>query len=76
MGPGVIADRLQSHPATFNVPPRRELERALKHFRHSLDVSGGKGGAEDKIEAMKSAGIKVCDNPGYMGKTMKELLGK
>jgi hypothetical protein len=44
VGSGVIADRLQSHPATFNVPPRRELERALKHFRHSLDVSGGKGG--------------------------------
>jgi hypothetical protein len=44
VGPGVIADRLQSHPATFNVPPRRELERALKHFSHSLDVSGGKGG--------------------------------
>jgi len=44
VGPGVIADRLQTHPATFNVPPRRELERALKHFRHSLDVSGGKGG--------------------------------
>jgi len=44
VGPGVIADRLLSHPATFNVPPRRELERALKHFRHSLDVSGGKGG--------------------------------
>lgn len=44
VGPGVIADRLQSHPATFNVPPRREIERALKHFRHSLDAAGGKGG--------------------------------
>lgn len=44
VGPGVIADRLKSHPATFNVPPRRELERALKHFRHNLDASGGKGG--------------------------------
>jgi len=44
VGPGVIADRLHSQPATFNVPPRRELERALKHFRHSLDASGGKGG--------------------------------
>jgi hypothetical protein len=44
VGAGVVADRLQSHPATFNVPPRRELERALKHFRHSLDASGGKGG--------------------------------
>ncbi len=44
VGPGVIADRLQSHPATFNVPPRRELERALRHFRHSLDAASGKGG--------------------------------
>lgn len=43
-GQGIIADRLQSHPATFNVPQRRELERALKHFRHNLDASGGKGG--------------------------------
>jgi hypothetical protein len=44
VGSGLIADRLQSHPAIFNVPPRRELERALKHFRHNLNVSGGKGG--------------------------------
>jgi hypothetical protein len=44
VGQGIIADRLQSHPATFNVPQRREMERALKHFRHSLDASGGKGG--------------------------------
>jgi hypothetical protein len=44
VGGGAIADRLQSYPATFNVPPRRELERALKHFRHNLDASGGKGG--------------------------------
>lgn len=43
-GQGIIADRLQSHPATFNVPQRREMERALRHFRHSLDASGGKGG--------------------------------
>jgi hypothetical protein len=44
VGPGVIADRLKSHPSTLNVPPRRELERALKHFGHTLDASGGKGG--------------------------------
>jgi hypothetical protein len=43
-GRGVIADRLQAHPATFNVPSRREIERALRHFKHSLDASGGKGG--------------------------------
>ena len=44
VGKGVIADKLQSHPATFNVPSRRELEKALKYFKHNLDASGGKGG--------------------------------
>lgn len=37
-------------------------------------ISGGKGGAEDKIEAMKSAGIAVSDSPAALGKTMKKLL--
>ncbi len=37
-------------------------------------ISGGKGGAEDKIEAMKSAGIRVSDSPARLGRTMKELL--
>lgn len=44
LGRGVIADVLQSRPASLNVPSRREIERALKHFGHSLDPSGGKGG--------------------------------
>lgn len=44
VGKGNIADRLQNHPATFNVPGRRELERALRYFRYILDPSGGKGG--------------------------------
>jgi hypothetical protein len=43
VGRGIIADRLQTHPATFNVPPRREIERALRYFNHSVDRSGGKG---------------------------------
>jgi succinyl-CoA synthetase alpha subunit len=37
-------------------------------------ISGGKGGAEDKIEAMKSAGIAVSDSPASLGETMLELL--
>jgi succinyl-CoA synthetase alpha subunit len=37
-------------------------------------ISGGKGGAEDKIEAMQSAGIMVSDSPAALGKTMKKLL--
>ena len=37
-------------------------------------VSGGKGGAEDKIEAMKSAGIIISDTPAVIGTTMKTQL--
>jgi len=37
-------------------------------------ISGGKGGAEDKIEAMKSAGIAVSDSPAALGETMVNLL--
>jgi succinyl-CoA synthetase alpha subunit len=37
-------------------------------------IAGGKGGAEDKIEAMKSAGIAVADSPAALGDTMIELL--
>jgi succinyl-CoA synthetase alpha subunit len=33
-------------------------------------ISGGKGGAEDKIEAMKAAGITVSPSPSALGSTM------
>lgn len=38
-------------------------------------ISGGKGGAEDKLEAMRSAGIKISESPSGMGRAMKELIG-
>jgi succinyl-CoA synthetase alpha subunit len=38
-------------------------------------ISGGKGGAESKIEAMEAAGIRVSPNPAALGTTMVELLG-
>lgn len=33
-------------------------------------VSGGKGGANDKIEAMRAAGFKIVDSPAALGETM------
>ena len=37
-------------------------------------ISGGKGGADDKIEAMRGAGITVADSPSALGTTMVEIL--
>ncbi len=39
-------------------------------------ISGGKGTAKSKMDAMRNAGIAVVENPAYIGRTMKELLKK
>ena len=54
--------------AGLTAPPGRKMGHA------GAIISGGKGGAEDKIEKMKSAGIIISKSPADIGKTLYQEL--
>lgn len=56
--------------AGITAPPGRRMGHA------GAIISGGRGTAQAKMQALREAGVYVIENPAFIGKSLQELLVK